>query len=102
MSSKTWEMPDGIYTALVTPFKDGEVAPGITAIPCHGHTPGHTAFLIESAGESSLETDALELVGDHFRRVGIELWTRTSQRVPAPRRGEHRAVRPRPAWPRPG
>ncbi len=22
---KTWEMPDGIYTALVTPFRDGEV-----------------------------------------------------------------------------
>jgi 4-hydroxy-tetrahydrodipicolinate synthase len=25
MSSKTWEMPDGIYTALVTPFRDGKV-----------------------------------------------------------------------------
>ena len=23
--AKTWEMPDGIYTALVTPFKEGEV-----------------------------------------------------------------------------
>jgi 4-hydroxy-tetrahydrodipicolinate synthase len=25
MSNKTWEMPDGIYTALVTPFNDGKV-----------------------------------------------------------------------------
>ena len=25
MSNKTWEMPDGIYTALVTPFNDGRL-----------------------------------------------------------------------------
>jgi 4-hydroxy-tetrahydrodipicolinate synthase len=25
MSEKTWQMPDGIYTALVTPFRDGAV-----------------------------------------------------------------------------
>ena len=25
MSKKTWEMPDGIYTALVTPFADGKL-----------------------------------------------------------------------------
>jgi 4-hydroxy-tetrahydrodipicolinate synthase len=25
MSNKTWDMPDGIYTALVTPFRDGKV-----------------------------------------------------------------------------
>jgi len=25
MSEKTWEMPDGIYTALVTPFSGGEI-----------------------------------------------------------------------------
>lgn len=42
------------YRDRMVTFKDGEVAPGITAIPCHGHTPGHTAFLIESAGESLL------------------------------------------------
>ena len=29
-------------------FKQGEVFPGVTAIPSHGHTPGHTAFLIAS------------------------------------------------------
>ncbi len=37
-------------------------------------------ILVETAGESSVETDVLELVGDHFRRVGIPLWTRSSQR----------------------
>ncbi|MEK6709023.1 MAG: MBL fold metallo-hydrolase [Nitrospinota bacterium] len=28
--------------------KDGEVAPGITAVACPGHTAGHTAFLVSS------------------------------------------------------
>jgi glyoxylase-like metal-dependent hydrolase (beta-lactamase superfamily II) len=32
-------------------FKQGEVFPGVTAVPAPGHTPGHTAYLIESAGE---------------------------------------------------
>lgn len=32
-------------------FKSGEVFPGVTAVPSHGHTPGHTAFLVESGGE---------------------------------------------------
>ena len=32
-------------------FKSGEVFPGVTAVPSHGHTPGHTAYLIESGGE---------------------------------------------------
>ena len=35
-------------------FRDGEVLPGVTAIPCHGHTPGHTAFLIASGNEQLL------------------------------------------------
>lgn len=29
-------------------FKEGEVFPGVIAIPSHGHTPGHTAYMIES------------------------------------------------------
>ena len=28
----------------------GELLPGITAIASYGHTPGHTAFLLESGG----------------------------------------------------
>ncbi|MBI3126455.1 MAG: MBL fold metallo-hydrolase [Candidatus Tectomicrobia bacterium] len=34
--------------------KDGEVAPGITAIACPGHTAGHTAYLLSSGRERLL------------------------------------------------
>lgn len=37
-------------------------------------------IVIETAGESMLETDVLELVTDHWRQVGISLFIRTSQR----------------------
>lgn len=35
---------------------------------------------IETPGESTLDTDVLELVSDHWRKIGIALYTRTSQR----------------------
>lgn len=35
-------------------FNEGEVFPGVTAIPSPGHTPGHTAFLVNSGDESLL------------------------------------------------
>jgi peptide/nickel transport system substrate-binding protein len=35
---------------------------------------------IETPGESNLDTDVLELVRDHWREVGLALYTRTSQR----------------------
>ncbi len=35
---------------------------------------------IESAGESTLETDVLELIADHCRQIGIALFVRSSQR----------------------
>ena len=35
-------------------FKDGEVFPGVTAIPRPGHTPGHTTFMISSGHEQLL------------------------------------------------
>src|SRR5215831_17877941 len=35
-------------------FRAGEVLPGVTAIPAHGHTPGHTALLIASGKEQLL------------------------------------------------
>jgi glyoxylase-like metal-dependent hydrolase (beta-lactamase superfamily II) len=38
----------------VREFRDGEVFPGVTAIPIPGHTPGHTAFLIASGNERLL------------------------------------------------
>jgi glyoxylase-like metal-dependent hydrolase (beta-lactamase superfamily II) len=42
------------YRSRMRTFRHGEVAPGITAIPCHGHTPGHTAYLVSSGGEQLL------------------------------------------------
>ncbi|QOL81420.1 ABC transporter substrate-binding protein [Pseudooceanicola spongiae] len=42
---------------------------------------GRTAgIMVETAGESTLETDVLELITDHFREVGLPLYIRTSQR----------------------
>lgn len=35
---------------------------------------------IESAGDSTLETDVLELIADHYRQIGIALFVRSSQR----------------------
>jgi glyoxylase-like metal-dependent hydrolase (beta-lactamase superfamily II) len=42
------------YRDRLRTFRKGEVFPGITAIPIPGHTPGHTAFLIQSGGERLL------------------------------------------------
>src|SRR5579872_1706193 len=36
------------YKSRTRLFQQGEVFPGVTAIPSHGHTPGHTAYLIAS------------------------------------------------------
>ena len=35
-------------------FREGDVFPGVTAIPRHGHTPGHTTFMISSGKEQLL------------------------------------------------
>ncbi|MDX2156396.1 MAG: MBL fold metallo-hydrolase [Hyphomicrobiaceae bacterium] len=35
-------------------FQKGEVLPGVTAMPFHGHTPGHTGYLISSGGQNLL------------------------------------------------
>jgi len=37
-------------------------------------------IIVESAGESTLETDVLELITDHWNKVGMSLFIRTSQR----------------------
>jgi glyoxylase-like metal-dependent hydrolase (beta-lactamase superfamily II) len=36
----------------VRTFRNGEVLPGVTAIPIAGHTPGHTAYVIASGGQT--------------------------------------------------
>ena len=41
---------------------------------------GRTAqVIVESAGESTLDTDVLELIADYWREIGIPLYIRTSQ-----------------------
>ncbi|HEX6612134.1 MAG TPA: MBL fold metallo-hydrolase [Hyphomicrobiaceae bacterium] len=42
------------YRDRMRTFRQGEVAPGVTAIPCHGHTPGHSAYLVASGGQQLL------------------------------------------------
>jgi glyoxylase-like metal-dependent hydrolase (beta-lactamase superfamily II) len=32
-------------------FRQGEVFPDVTAVPSHGHTPGHTAYLVASGND---------------------------------------------------
>jgi glyoxylase-like metal-dependent hydrolase (beta-lactamase superfamily II) len=39
------------YWPRLRTFRSGEVFSGITAIPIPGHTPGHTAYLVASAGD---------------------------------------------------
>lgn len=56
--------PNEAWTAKVQPIADrfallapGEaVASGITAVEAFGHTPGHLAFMVESAGQPALIT----------------------------------------------
>lgn len=42
------------YVGRMRTFRDGEVLPGILAVPCHGHTPGHCAYLISSGDQQLL------------------------------------------------
>ncbi len=35
-------------------FQKGEVFPGVTAMPFHGHTPGHTGYMVSSGAEQLL------------------------------------------------
>jgi glyoxylase-like metal-dependent hydrolase (beta-lactamase superfamily II) len=37
-----------VEAGRVRTFSEGEILPGVSAVPCHGHTPGHTAYLIGS------------------------------------------------------
>jgi glyoxylase-like metal-dependent hydrolase (beta-lactamase superfamily II) len=46
------------YRKRIRLFREGEVFPGVTAVPSYGHTPGHTAYLIAS------DNDQLMIWGD--------------------------------------
>jgi glyoxylase-like metal-dependent hydrolase (beta-lactamase superfamily II) len=39
------------YKSRTRLFREGEVFPGVTAVPSLGHTPGHTAYLIASGND---------------------------------------------------
>ncbi|MBT9499396.1 MULTISPECIES: MBL fold metallo-hydrolase [Zoogloea] len=63
-----------------------ELAPGIRAVDAHGHTPGHTAYLIESKGERLLIVgDAVHSHAVQFARpeVAIEFDSDKKQAVMA-------------------
>jgi glyoxylase-like metal-dependent hydrolase (beta-lactamase superfamily II) len=54
------------YGDRVRTVKTDEVAPGVRAFPTPGHTPGHTAWLVQSGG------DALLIWGDIVHFPGMQ------------------------------
>jgi glyoxylase-like metal-dependent hydrolase (beta-lactamase superfamily II) len=42
------------YKGRIRTFREGEVLPAISGIPCPGHTPGHSAYRFSSGGEDLL------------------------------------------------
>jgi glyoxylase-like metal-dependent hydrolase (beta-lactamase superfamily II) len=40
------------YRGQLRPLRGGEVVAGITVLPLPGHTPGHSGYRVDSAGES--------------------------------------------------
>ncbi len=55
------------YAGRVRRVRDGEAAPGVSAFAHAGHTPGHTAWLIQSGGEGLL------IWGDIVHITGIQV-----------------------------
>ena len=39
------------YSGRMRTISGGEVAPGVTMVPLPGHTPGHSGYMVESAGK---------------------------------------------------
>jgi glyoxylase-like metal-dependent hydrolase (beta-lactamase superfamily II) len=46
---------------------NGELVPGVTAMPEHGHTPGHTTYVVESRGQK------LWLIGDLIHVAAVQM-----------------------------
>ncbi len=42
------------YKGRMSTFRSGEVFPGVTALPAHGHTPGHTMYMVSSGNQQLL------------------------------------------------
>lgn len=47
--------------------QDGELLPGLRAVGTHGHTPGHTVYVLESGGQR------LVLIGDLIHVASVQL-----------------------------
>jgi glyoxylase-like metal-dependent hydrolase (beta-lactamase superfamily II) len=43
--------------------EDGVLVPGIRALATHGHTPGHTSYVVESGGQTLIVMGDLVLMG---------------------------------------
>ncbi|NBC33261.1 MAG: MBL fold metallo-hydrolase [Alphaproteobacteria bacterium] len=57
-----------LYGDRISPFSgNAAVAPGVTAVAAHGHTPGHCGFMVESEGEQ------LFIWGDLIHSVDTQL-----------------------------
>jgi glyoxylase-like metal-dependent hydrolase (beta-lactamase superfamily II) len=62
------------YGNRMREITDGEVLPGVTAVPEPGHTPGHTGWLISSGGDSLLIWgDVVHMPGVQFARPEVGL-----------------------------
>jgi glyoxylase-like metal-dependent hydrolase (beta-lactamase superfamily II) len=46
---------------------NGELVPGVSAVAEHGHTPGHTAYVVESRGQK------LVLIGDLIHVAAVQM-----------------------------
>ena len=67
-----WGVPKGIFAGLekkVTKYEAGkEVAPGITSIATHGHTPGHMSFVVASGSARVLVQSDVTNIPQFFLR----------------------------------
>lgn len=67
-----WAVPRGIFNGLankVTKYEAGkEIAPGITAIATHGHTPGHMSFAVQSGSAHALVQSDVTNIPQFFLR----------------------------------
>lgn len=67
------------------------IAPGVTSVAAFGHTPGHMAYMLESAGESLLLT--ADLANHHVWSLGYPDWeVRFDMDKPAAARSRRRLL----------
>lgn len=76
--ARAWAQHDpDLANALLDELGLNDRGPGGIRVLPDGRQAG---IVVETAGESSIETDVLELIRDHFRKVGLALYIRSSQR----------------------